>query len=191
MKPNFDRDRFEGQMNPAERQALYDLVIQIKPEIVCEVGTCRGGGSTYFISSALEENKKGLLYTCENNDEFYEYAVNLYETNDEFIPLKKYVILCKGSSFEVYDLVFKVLEEKKIDIVFLDGGACGITMLYDFCMFRPRIPVGGFLAAHDWDNGKSDYLKPVINNDVDFKFQAQILGFAIYQRIQDVHNQNT
>ena len=29
-KPDFGRDRFEGQMNPSERELLYNLVLQEK-----------------------------------------------------------------------------------------------------------------------------------------------------------------
>jgi cephalosporin hydroxylase len=194
-EPNFERDRFEGQMNPEERKALYNLIIDTKPEVVCEVGTCRGGGSTYFISSALRNNCKGILYTCENKKEFYDYAISLYQGNPDFASLIKYVQFWFGDSFSVYNTVFEILRHErksdKIDIVFLDGGACGITMLYDFCMFRSHIPIGGFLAAHDWNNGKSDYLKPVIDNDCDWKKVNEVVGFVIYKRISDVHAQNT
>jgi cephalosporin hydroxylase len=187
--PNFERDRFEGQMNPEERQALYNLVMEVKPETVCEVGTARGGGSTYFISSALRNLNKGVLYTCENNQEFFDYALALYNSADDLRGLEQYINFNYGDSEKVFTKLLPQI--KKPDIVFLDGGASSIKMVYDFTMFRPFIPTGKYLACHDWVNGKSCYLRPVIQNDCDWKLVYQVIEFAIFERVSNIHAQNT
>jgi hypothetical protein len=194
-KPDFGRDRFEGQMNPSERELLYNLVLQEKPDVVCEVGTCRGGGSTYFIAKALQANGKGKLYTCENNREFYDYARVLYAGNPDFAGLEEYVNFNFGDSYEIFGehgdregcLLWKICP----DIVFLDGGADSIKMVYDFAMFRPYIPIGKWLVMHDWNNGKSDYIKPILNDDKDWKFVKQEIGLVVFQRIADIHGGNS
>ena len=194
-KPDFGRDRFEGQMNPSEREILYNLVLQEKPDVVCEVGTCRGGGSTYFIAKALQANQKGKLYTCENNKEFYEYARALYAGNPDFAGLEEYVDFNFGDSYEVFGNGIinddAIRNGFKIDIIFLDGGADSIKMVYDFAMFRPFIPVGKWLIMHDWDNGKTDYIKPILMNEHDWKLIKIELGTAIFQRIANVHGGNS
>jgi predicted O-methyltransferase YrrM len=190
-KPDFGRDRFEGQMNPSERELLYNLVLQEKPDVVCEVGTCRGGGSTYFIAKALQANGKGKLYTCENNKEYYEYARALYAGNPDFAGLEEYVRFHFGDSEYCFHRIFEGGFDGGIDIVFLDGGADSIKMVYDFAMFRPFIPVGKWLIMHDWDNGKTDYIKPILMNEHDWKLIKIELGTAIFQRIADVNGGNS
>ena len=187
--PNFERDRFEGQMNPPERESLYNLVMSVKPETICEVGTARGGGSTYFISSALRNIGKGLLYTCENNQEFYDYAMTLYNGCPDFIGLKQHVNFNFGDSEEVFTPLLPNI--KNPSIVFLDGGASSIKMVYDYTLFRPYMNIGSFLACHDWVNGKSCYLRPIIQNDCDWELIHQVIELAIFKRISNVHAQNT
>jgi predicted O-methyltransferase YrrM len=187
--PDFERDRFEGQMNPPEREALYNLILQTKPNLVCEVGTARGGGSTYFISSALRNNEKGILHTCENNPEFYDYARSLYGGCQDMLGLDQYINFHFGDSEEIFTPLLRKIN--KPEIVFLDGGASSIKMVYDFTLFRPYMPVGSLLACHDWVNGKSCYLRPVIQNDCDWELVYQILEFVVFKRVSNIHSQNT
>jgi cephalosporin hydroxylase len=194
-EPDFNRDRWEGQMNPSERELLYRLVLREKPEVVCEVGTCRGGGSTYFIAKALQANGKGKLYTCESCREFYDYARKLYAEHPDFEGLEQYVNFYFGDSYEVFQSGQKsgatLLGMKSpVDIVLLDGGIDSIKMLYDFAMFRPFIPIGKWLVMHDWNNGKSDYIKPFIEHDPDWEPIQQEIGLVIYKRIDDIHGEN-
>ena len=193
-EPDFFRDRIEGQMNPSEREMLYRLVIKEKPKVVCEVGTCRGGGSTYFIAKALQANGKGMLYTCENNKEFYDYARALYAGNPDFAGLEEYIDFNFGDSPYVFHKLLDYdggLIDGNPDIVLLDGGQDSIQMVYDFTMFRPHITIGKWLVMHDWDNGKSDYLRPIMKDDHDWKFVKQEIGLVVFQRIADVHGGNS
>ena len=52
---DFNRDSLEGQMTVAERKALFYLVRKFKPRQVFEIGTWKGGGNTYILSSALKK----------------------------------------------------------------------------------------------------------------------------------------
>ena len=183
-------------MNPSERELLYRLVLQEKPDVVCEVGTCRGGGSTYFIAKALQANGKGKLYTCESCREFYDYARKLYAINPDFEGLEKFVDFRFGDSFEVFGSEHDqesssfLGELSKMDIVLLDGGIDSIKMVYDFAMFRPYIPVGKWLVMHDWDNGKSEFIKPLIEHDPDWEPIQHEIGLIIYRRVADIHGAN-
>lgn len=75
----------DGQLWPAERQFLHDAVVSARPNIVLEVGTWKGGGSTWQIATALKELKHGHLHTCEINSDFYIEAKKIYD-NDEWRP---------------------------------------------------------------------------------------------------------
>lgn len=181
--PNFDRDRWEGQMNPDERQALYDLTMSIKPLTVVEVGTARGGGSTYFISSAMYNHGYGHLYSMEVNPEYYEYARNLYK--NELSYLASRITLINGNSLEEMPKLLRLLEW--VDIAFIDGGEDSMLCLYDFCILRPYIRLGGYVAVHDWLNEKATYIKPVLTNEHDFEPISTIRELAIFQRQKEIH----
>src|SRR5271154_5211399 len=113
----------EGQLNPAERQLLTDAILKPlkKPEIVVEVGTWLGGGSTVTFLRALDQNGAGHLWGVEADRTIYDRMMaNLTtlapEVIDRFTPLF-------GFSEKV--LPIWIAEQKKpfqIDVVFLDGG---------------------------------------------------------------------
>jgi predicted O-methyltransferase YrrM len=185
MQPDFERDRYEGQMNPEERRLLYETVIAQKPEVVMEVGTCRGGGTTYFISCALNNLGQGVLYTVENNPDFFNWALSLYSKEGPLHDLGPYVKFNFGNSLEVYPPI--IHELGKVDIAMLDSGEDSMQTLWDFALMRPFIPVGGCLILHDWDNGKTDYIRPIVNNDADWLVEKVVLGLAVVRRVNDIH----
>lgn len=194
--PDFERDNYEGQMNPSERKLLFNLVTEVKPDYVFEVGTCRGGGSTYFISSALMNNKKGTLFTCESYKEFYDYAQELYRKDELFLSLKAFINFNFGDSLQVYpsilDKIVKQriatgLSERFIEVCLIDGGEDSIQLLWEFAMFRPFIPVGGYVLFHDWDNGKTQYIRPLLVNDIDWELTEIDKGLAVFKRVKLIH----
>jgi len=189
-EPNFERDRWEGQMNPSERQLLYQVVMQTKPDTVVEVGTCRGGGSTYFIACALRNLELGgKLFTCENNREFYEYARNLYATNPDFSGLEQHVDFTFGTAA---DMAMKL--GGYIDLCLLDGGADRHSILYEFAMFRQLIPVGKFLLIHDWeekDYEKCKLIRPILLEDTDWQLVDRNMELVVFQRVADTHAENS
>ncbi len=67
-----------GQLWHADRRALYTAIRTRKPEVVVEIGTWLGGGSTYFIAQALHDNGGGVLHTTETQREFHESAMRDY-----------------------------------------------------------------------------------------------------------------
>jgi predicted O-methyltransferase YrrM len=183
IEPNFERDRFEGQMNPSERKLLYEVTLELKPEIAVEVGTARGGGSTYYISTAMANNGLGILHSIEMNRELYDYAVHLYD--EQFKDQRPYVNLHFGNS---QPMLLELLKElPKVDLLFLDGGADSVMMVYDFALMRPLVRIGGIVACHDWDNGKSQYLQPILNNEHDYVKVGENLGLVIFRRKGDFH----
>ena len=180
---DFNRDHFAGQLHNEERKLLFETIYNMRPKVVCEVGTCRGGGSTYYIAKALEcaGGNDGVLFTIENNPEFIAYRTHLYESTEEFIALKDRIVFIVGNSLSVYPDILKNL--KSIDVCMLDGAEDSLQNLYEFCMFKPFIPVGGILFCHDWDTLKTDFLRPVIDQDKDWKIEVIEKGLAMIKRI--------
>ena len=179
---NFNRDPNEGQLMPEERQILYETILKEKPDFVFEVGTWKGGGSTYYISSALFENKKGILFTIECNKEMYSHAMQLY--NKELIYLKSHINFNLGKSLEIYPELLKTIP--KLDFVFLDGDNNADQTIKEYLMFEPYLKSDSIIACHDWNILKMEKLKNLISNDRSWSVQISLLGgptgFALLKR---------
>jgi hypothetical protein len=183
---NFYRDCFEGQMNPEERTALYSCIRDIKPKRIVEVGTCRGGGSTYYIASAIMDEKIICDFnTTENFMEFYDYARKLYGSEGPLYYLNNFIHFHFESSLFYLK---KFDRQKTIDVLMIDGGYSSHSMLYEFVLGKQFMPIGSFLICHDWDNGKSNNLKPVIENDHDWKLVSLTVALVIYQRVGNFYD---
>ena len=67
-----------GQLWVADRQALFDVVRRCTPRVCVEVGTFTGGGSTFFIASALKDNGGGMLFSFEIDEPLHRLASCFY-----------------------------------------------------------------------------------------------------------------
>src|SRR5437879_2963510 len=130
----------EGQLNDAERRLLTEAIIgaPAKPQVVVEVGTWLGGGSTLHILRALERNGCGHLWGIEFSREIYDRMItNLRaaapETLHRFRPLF-------GPSQEV---IPKLLAEQgpkfQVDFAFLDGGNNPMEQITEFKLLADRM----------------------------------------------------
>jgi hypothetical protein len=154
----------EGQLNPAERELLTDAILKApsKPEIVIEVGTWLGGGSTVSFLRALHQNGTGHLWGVEADRSVYDRMMaNLTtlapEVMGHFTPLF-------GFSHEV--LPRWIAEQKKplrIDVAFLDGGNNPAEQIVEFDLLDPYLPVGAQLFAHDARHRKGKWLIPFLS----------------------------
>lgn len=154
----------QGQINPAERGVLTDVILKAepKPTVVLEVGTWLGGGSTVHILHALEENNTGHLWGIEADRSIYEQMIRNIRgatptASHRFTPLF-------GLSQQV---IPQWLENQgalfKIDFAFLDGGNNPMEQITEFQLIDPHIPVGGTLMAHDAKLRKGKWLIPYVS----------------------------
>ena len=186
-EPDFNRDRMEGQMNPEERELLYRLVLENEPHICVESGTCLGGGSTYFVASALYNlDAGGVLHTVEIFDEFFDRAKKLYR--NDLAYLNPFVKFHRGNTLDT--LKYLAITLPKIDFAVLDGGACPVKILYDYCLLRDSIPVGGIACFHDWDSKKGTLIKPLMEADEDWRLIEKQIELAAWRRIDDTHGRS-
>lgn len=154
----------EGQLHPDERRALHEAIVNAarKPEVVIEVGTWLGGGSTLHILRALEQNGTGHLWGVEADQSIYSRMIeNIGAAAPECLP--RFTPL-----FGFSDRVIpKLIEEKgpsfKIDLAFLDGGNSPREQISEFKLLDPLIPVGGQLFAHDARMRKGKWFVPYVS----------------------------
>ena len=64
-----------GQLRERERQFVQEAIWRSKPEVVLEIGTRYGNGTTIEIANSLKSLNRGHLHTCEVNHEAYVEAI--------------------------------------------------------------------------------------------------------------------
>jgi len=178
-------------MWPAERTLLYKTVLELKPQWALEIGTWKGGGSTYQIASALKENGFGELVTCEPDKEMHNIAKNTYEVElkGEF-PVK----LVNDYSHNVIDHLLQ--NNTTPDFVLMDGPEDPEVCLNDLKALEVRMRKDSIVTFHDWDLGmradglistKSQLVRPYIESSplwerVEVLSAPISVGFAVYRR---------
>jgi predicted O-methyltransferase YrrM len=113
---------------------LFELVLEMKPEVVFEIGV-HNGFSTNTILSALENNKKGKLYAIDKLD----FSNNIAE------DLKPYCEFMVADSKEFY----KTWDSKEIDILHIDGDHSYTMCKSDYENYYPFVKPGGYILIHD------------------------------------------
>jgi predicted O-methyltransferase YrrM len=106
-----------GQLLYEERKLLHSVVHTFKPINCFEIGTWRGGGSTFFISQALCENGAGILNTIEIDKHYFQEAQNKYK---QYAPhLLPYINFNLGDYKTIFIDILNPLS--KVDLLMLDG----------------------------------------------------------------------
>ena len=153
-----------GQMNPEERRILQEAILSgpKKPEVVLEVGTWLGGGSTLHLLRALERNGIGRLWGIEADRSIYDRMLENVrmaapEAMHRFTPLF-------GLSHDVIPRWLKELgSDARVDVAFLDGGDNPMEQVTEFKLLASHIPVDGQLLSHDAKLRKGRWLVPYVS----------------------------
>ena len=169
-----------GQMWLAEREALYDAVLRRKPKRCFEIGTWTGGGSTYFIASALKEVGSGQLYTMEVNPQVHSIASTHY--NNYLSSLNNHVTFLFGSDVTAFNP--HVDHTVGVECFFLDGSDISEETVHQFRYFDALSQPGTIMMAHDWDDRKQAMLRPIIEADPRWTQRAKLtapnsVGFVV------------
>ena len=159
MRPDFERDRAVGQMLPKEREAMYNEVVKRTPSRMLEIGTWKGGGSTYILACAALQCGS-VLDTIEADEGLYKEALSLYRTKLDV--LRSHVVFHHGLS---HDIIPRLLEGGPYDFVLFDGAENAEQTVREYDLLNHHLPLGGLIACHDWMTEKMRLLKEVLAND--------------------------
>jgi predicted O-methyltransferase YrrM len=134
-----DPTAFPASVGPAAACYLHDLVLGIKPQLVVEVGCCRGF-STLHLAKALRQNGAGQLvsFDLDTGD------ANLRIQRAGLAPLVSFV---QGNSAVEGRSFFRA--GGGIDLAFIDGDHTRRGCLRDAEVFLPLLKIGGVLVLHD------------------------------------------
>jgi predicted O-methyltransferase YrrM len=177
---SFEENRNCGQLFGIERKTLYDLVKQSRPLICVECGTWQGGGSTYYIASALKENGCGKLFTWEIHKPFFDVATDFF--NNKKPDLKEVIQL------HLEDFHIGLNNHSCIEFAFLDGPDTPEYNIKSLEMLSKKMPLGKFVALHDWKIEKCSKVKQWITEHTkDFKIISEITytetGLGVLQKV--------
>jgi predicted O-methyltransferase YrrM len=153
-----------GQLNPVERRLLTEALCQaeIKPQVVIEVGTWLGGGSTLHILEALDRNGTGHLWGIEADRSIYELMLANIQSAAP-LASKRFTPLFGFSQDVIREWLVEQEPDTKVDFAFLDGGNNPREQIDEFHFLDPRIPVGGQLMGHDAKLRKGKWLVPYLS----------------------------
>jgi MMP 1-O-methyltransferase len=149
-----DFDKIDGWMNVASAVELYRIasLLPEKAKIV-EIGAYKGRG-TSCLARGLQNGKVIVIDTFDSRAT--QPALEGQETLDEFLLnmqernlLSKIKILCGPSS----EFVKRI---PKIDFLVIDGDHSITQCQYDYDNYACLIPVGGYIAFHDYYSDRPD-----------------------------------
>lgn len=151
-----------GEMLPYERFKIFNWIKEYKPKNILEIGCGTCGGSTKFMSDALNDINGGNIYCCDPSRGPSETFLSRHENVKYFKETSDF-------------LIDKIINENiEIDFAFFDGPENPDIAMNDIKKLEPYIKNGTYFSMHDWHFGarnydgasssKSDKIKPYIEN---------------------------
>ena len=139
-----------------KEQILYFLVRKYKPTVVLETGVA-AGVSSGFILQALNDNKKGSLYSIDLPFQWYTYGNNELhldslppgQNSGYLVPNKlrnRWRLTLGDTDQELPKLVKKL---RKINIFFHDSEHTFKTMTFEYNQTWSHLPKKGLLLSDD------------------------------------------
>ncbi len=132
------------QITP-EISELFNVVKGLSPKVVCEIGTDLGG-TLYLWSKAMQSG--GLLISIDL-PRLYRKPLNRFLYS--FFSKTQQVYFLRESSHSLDCLlkVQKILGDKKIDFLFIDGDHSYEGVKKDFLFYSKCVRKDGIIAFHD------------------------------------------
>ena len=133
-----------------EISALLHFLKHLKPKVILEIGTARGG--TLFLWTFIASDDATIISIDLPGGPFGGgYPLLRKILYKSFKRHKQRIVLIRGNSHSLRTLrrVKEVLGEKKIDFLFIDGDHSYEGVKRDFEMYSPLVRKGGVIALHD------------------------------------------
>jgi cephalosporin hydroxylase len=141
-----------GSISPSqvigEIRALFDMVRELRPKIVCEIGTDKGG-TLYLWCQASENDALILSLDLPSRKRYSERRRRLYAQFKKcksqtlnFLPGDSHSAISEGR-------VIEKLGDGKIDFLFIDGDHTYEGVKQDFLKYSKYVRSGGLIAFHD------------------------------------------
>ena len=133
-----------------EVERLAGMLRDLKPRYILEIGTARGG--TLFIWTRVA-NEDALIISIDLPGGPFGGGYPLLKgfTYRLFARGRQRIVLVRGDSHSVETLrkVKRLLGERKLDFLFIDGDHSYEGVKKDFEMYTPLVRESGIIALHD------------------------------------------
>jgi len=128
---------------------LLEIVINLKPKLILEIGTA--GGGTLFLFTSITDPDATILSVDLPRGSFGggypEWKIPLYQS---FARNGQKIKLLRDDSHNVKTLeLVKTALDGKLDFLFIDGDHTYEGVKRDFNMYSPLVKEGGIIAFHD------------------------------------------
>jgi len=163
-KVMIQQKKVPGWCNPEKADKLMDLIHEINPQCIVEIGVF-GGSSVYPMAEALRFSEKGLIYAIdpwkakdcqvgyEPEDPNYTWwtDINLEKVYINFTKLitnnnlSKFCRIMRTTSAEAAPS----FENESIDILHIDGNHSEEAALLDAKLFFPKVKKNGYIWFDD------------------------------------------
>lgn len=178
-----------GQSNVPMRE-LYMLIRGLKPEIVIETGTDKGG-STATILEAMDKNQKGELHSIDAT------SIRDPQENHGYTPERIGTIMnnCRHPRWHFHegfsqDILPKLVREfsengKTVALFIHDSDHVLECVKFELFAISPAIAPGGFVAAHDafcFGNKPAFRAFEREQNDFEIYFEGTGSEYRIYRK---------
>ncbi|MFX1393423.1 MAG: class I SAM-dependent methyltransferase [Promethearchaeota archaeon] len=133
-----------------EISELCKIISKIRAKIILEIGTAQGG--TLFLLSKLANSDSVILSialpSVGKDQGYFSYRIPFYKS---FASNNQKIRLIRKNSHDPATLVKvkKILKEKEIDLLFIDGDHSYEGVKQDFEMYAPLVKKNGIIAFHD------------------------------------------
>lgn len=158
-----DIPTYEGWTTPERGIEMAELIAEVKPEVVVEIGTF-GGRSIVCQALALRENGKGKIYGIDPwkkdfvaegsndpiNDNWWK-SLDLDDIHKKAMAciwkhsLDEWAIIIRSPSQFVHQLF------PRIDVLYIDGCHSELASCRDVELYVPRVVKGGYVWFDDTD----------------------------------------
>lgn len=130
----------------SEIQGLFEIVRDLKPKVVVEIGTALGGTFYIWCQAAAED---ALLVSLDLPHTFY--SPNRRDFYGRFARAGQTTKFLPGDSHlpQALEALKAALGGREIDFLFIDGDHSDKGVRQDFDTFSPLVRKGGVIAFHD------------------------------------------
>jgi predicted O-methyltransferase YrrM len=138
------------QQVPEEFIKLLGIIAKRQPKVILEIGTASGG--TLFAFAKVASPNAIIISVDLPEGEFggsyYPYRIPYYKS---FAKFKQKIKLIRADSHSksTLDKVKKILSERQLDLLFIDGDHTYEGVRKDFEMYSGLVKKGGLIAFHD------------------------------------------
>ncbi len=136
--------------NKYEMIEFSKLIDKLKPKIILEIGTAMGG--TLYLLSRFSASK-AILISLDLPEvivggKFFPSNPSFFK---KFVKKKQKIILIRDNShkFSTLQKIKRILKNRKIDVLFIDGDHTYEGVEKDFEIYKSLVKSGGLICFHD------------------------------------------